>query len=51
MLSTYFPGAAKKVYKRATDTDVEDAIAELLRNALHRPGGSKYKVNMIIHDL
>lgn len=37
-------GAAKKVYKRATDTEVEEAVAEVLRNAPHRPGGSKYKV-------
>ena len=30
-----------KVDKRATESDVEHAVAEVLRYAPHRPGGSK----------
>lgn len=33
-----------KVHRQKTQLDVEDAIAEVLRHAPHRPGGSKYKV-------
>lgn len=38
-------GACLKTYSRAKDDDVEETIDEVLRNALHRSGGSKYKVH------
>jgi hypothetical protein len=33
-----------RVHKKATESDVEHAVAEVLRYAPHRPGGSKFKV-------
>jgi hypothetical protein len=33
-----------KVHRQKTQLDVEDAVAEVLRHAPHRPGGSKYNV-------
>lgn len=37
-------GASMKIYKKATEAEVEEAVAEVLRYAPHRPGGSKFKV-------
>ena len=37
-------GAAARLYRKAKESEIEDAIAEFLRNAPHRPGGSKFEV-------
>lgn len=37
-------GATARLYRKAKESEIEDAIAELLRLAPHRPGGSQHKV-------
>ena len=43
-LSSFPTGATARLYRKAKESEIEDAIAEVLRLAPHRPGGSKYKV-------
>ena len=38
-------GTCLKLFKKCTETEVEEEIDEVLRNAPHRPGGPKYKVS------
>jgi hypothetical protein len=40
----FVTGATARNFRKAKESDIEDAIAEVLRNAPHRPGGSKYMV-------
>lgn len=40
-----------KVHRKDKEVDIDEAIAEVLRHAPHRPGGSKYKVCLFVSNL
>jgi len=37
-------GATARIFKTCKEQEIEEAIAEVLRNAPHRPGGLKFTV-------
>ena len=40
-------GATARIFRKTKENEIEEAIAEVLRNAPHRPGGSKFTVRYI----
>ncbi|CAC5421403.1 unnamed protein product [Mytilus coruscus] len=40
--------ACTRVHKNAKESDIDEAISDLLRHAPHQPGGTRYKVIIII---
>jgi hypothetical protein len=44
LLFTYAIGATARIFKTCKEQEIEEAIAEVLRNAPHRPGGLKFTV-------
>ena len=46
-LIQFITGAAARTFRKAKENEIEEAIAEVLRNAPHRPGGSKYMVKSV----